>query len=306
MSKQIHIHMHRSSAKDAAPFRRPPFGIDDIAIGGTVIYKNGAKWEMSKAQSKSGMRVKLTNGKEIHVGDIWSTDASDWNAFKAATADARSKAEIENDLDDVQEEIEKLEDRGQTIPTALRQKREKLQAEYKAVSNAIKSDFKKAQDESKLYMTPKGTVKAGTSAEAAKLKGVHPDSVVLAGNAMIKMPERAKQYYAKDAAKYTGRETRAGVWNVFEPGKAVAVAGPFKSAEECRSWIAKQGKDANPDAQKAMMALVQGLRRLQTEAKGNQAKFKSYGDMAASDAFYRVLTQINGAVRQAESDTTRI
>lgn len=212
MSKQIHVHIHRSSAKDAAPFRRPPFGIDDIAIGGTVIYKNGAKWEMSKAQSKSGMRVKLTNGKEIHVGDIWSTDASDWNAFKAATADARSKAEIENDLDDVQEEIEKLEDRGQTVPAALRQKREKLQAEYKAAGNAVNADFKK--------------------------------------------------------------------------------------------W--RTSKDANPDAQKAMMALVQGLRRLQTEAKGNQAKFKSYGDMAASDAFYRVLTQINGAVSQAESDTTRI
>jgi hypothetical protein len=39
---------------------------------------------------------------------------------------------------------------------------------------------------------------------------------------------------------YTGRETKDGVWRVFKDGKAVAVAGPFKTREEASAWIKKQ------------------------------------------------------------------
>jgi hypothetical protein len=42
--------------------------------------------------------------------------------------------------------------------------------------------------------------------------------------------------------KYTGRETRDGIWRVFKSGQAAAVAGPFKSAEQATAWIAKQKK----------------------------------------------------------------
>lgn len=86
MSKVI-IHVH-GATKDAAPFRKPNFSVGDIAIGGTVIYKEGSGWRMSKAVSTSGMSIKLATGKTISVGDVWSTDASDWNAFRNATSDA--------------------------------------------------------------------------------------------------------------------------------------------------------------------------------------------------------------------------
>ena len=40
--------------------------------------------------------------------------------------------------------------------------------------------------------------------------------------------------------KMTGRETKDGTWHVFKDGKAVAVAGPFKSREDAAAWIKKQ------------------------------------------------------------------
>ncbi len=58
--------------------------------------------------------------------------------------------------------------------------------------------------------------------------------------------------FAEDAANYaldsllnegyTGRETKDGTWRVFKDGQSVAVAGPFKSAEEANAWIKKQDK----------------------------------------------------------------
>ena len=45
------------------------------------------------------------------------------------------------------------------------------------------------------------------------------------------------------AEGYTGRETKDGTWRVFKDGKAVAVAGPFKSREEAAAWIKKQKPD---------------------------------------------------------------
>ena len=41
------------------------------------------------------------------------------------------------------------------------------------------------------------------------------------------------------AEGYTGRETKAGTWRVFKDGNAVAVAGPFKSADQAAAWIKK-------------------------------------------------------------------
>lgn len=114
----IHIHIHRKVA-DKAPFRKPNFGIGDIAIGGTVIYKEGSSWRMSKAVSTSGMNIKLATGKTISVGDVWSTDASDWNSFRNATADKTpcgcknktadaSKAEILSDIAEAQSKLDRV------------------------------------------------------------------------------------------------------------------------------------------------------------------------------------------------------
>jgi hypothetical protein len=44
----------------------------------------------------------------------------------------------------------------------------------------------------------------------------------------------------REAKSYVGRETKDGTWRVFKTGNAVAVAGPFKSAQEAQAWIKKQ------------------------------------------------------------------
>ena len=61
---------------------------DDIAKGGTVIYKHDGKHYMSKVSHKSGggagTQIHTTSnlGHKIKLNQVVSTDASDWNRFK--------------------------------------------------------------------------------------------------------------------------------------------------------------------------------------------------------------------------------
>jgi len=61
---------------------------DDIANGGTVIYKHDGKHYMSKVSHKSGSgastQIHTTSslGHKIKLNQVVSTDASDWNKFK--------------------------------------------------------------------------------------------------------------------------------------------------------------------------------------------------------------------------------
>jgi len=61
------------------------FTQDDIAIGGTVIYKDldTNKYKLSTAVSKPGWnKIKVKNGDVVPTHEIVSTDASDWKTFK--------------------------------------------------------------------------------------------------------------------------------------------------------------------------------------------------------------------------------
>ena len=57
------------------------FHPDDIAIGGTVIYKAGTGFKMSKASVKIGNKIRLANNETIGVEAVVSTDASDWKEY---------------------------------------------------------------------------------------------------------------------------------------------------------------------------------------------------------------------------------
>jgi hypothetical protein len=65
-----------------------------------------------------------------------------------------------------------------------------------------------------------------------------------------------KRRNAAKKAGYTSRETKAGTWRVFKDGNAVAVAGPFKSADQAAAWIKKhkQGVTEDNDALAAFLA----------------------------------------------------
>ena len=63
------------------------------------------------------------------------------------------------------------------------------------------------------------------------------------------------------AEGYTGRETKDGTWRVFKDGKAVAVAGPFKSREEAAAWIQKQKQDVAEGPEEHEYSLSMGNRQ---------------------------------------------
>lgn len=60
------------------------FAMDDIAVGGTVIYKTlKGDHKMSKVRNKgNGFALHLQDGSTIQNHAVRSTDASDWNQFK--------------------------------------------------------------------------------------------------------------------------------------------------------------------------------------------------------------------------------
>ena len=80
------------------------------------------------------------------------------------------------------------------------------------------------------------------------------------------------------AEGYTGRETKDGTWHVFKNGKAVAVAGPYKSREEAAAWIKKQkqgvAEGSNTDLRKKIYKHEELA--LQANKAGDDAKSKMH------------------------------
>lgn len=98
-------------------------------------------------------------------------------------------------------------------------------------------------------------------------------------------------------AKYVGRETKTGSWSVFESGKPAAVAGPFKTPEECTKWI-KEKESSTKDA---------ALGELQSKRKKLEEEFDKAddsGDNRALDRIRRELKNIDQQI-EAEKKTTK-
>ena len=65
--------------EEAYTYKTGLFTEDDLAVGGTIIYKVGDEYEMSKLQTKLKQnQILLKNGETVDVKDVVSTDASDW------------------------------------------------------------------------------------------------------------------------------------------------------------------------------------------------------------------------------------
>lgn len=117
------------------------FGIDDIAIGGTVIYKDGGSFKKAKAASKSGMRVKLDNGKEIHVGDVVSTDASDWAKYQAKDAGFDRREYSPREWNRLQDKIKEVESKIKATKEPISKRElEQMLAKLKAEQGKYRTD----------------------------------------------------------------------------------------------------------------------------------------------------------------------
>jgi hypothetical protein len=120
----------------------------------------------------------------------------------------------------------------------------------------------------------------------AKKAGGGEKGKKIAAAAMWKSQPREDVNEAEVTPKYTGRETKDGVWHVFRSGKTSSEAGPFKSAAECRKWI-KQHEDKKLDeaevtekakskAQQKFFGVVNSMQ------KGDQPKKGKAGEAAKS------------------------
>lgn len=72
--------------------------------------------------------------------------------------------------------------------------------------------------------------------------------------------------------KYTGRETKSGGWSVFEQGNPVAVAGPFKTPEECNKWIREHSKTKDGSSEEEREYKQIELKKRELDKKIDQAE----------------------------------
>jgi hypothetical protein len=172
---------------------------------------------------------------------------------ESASNDDRAKAEVFNKI------VKALKKSGKSNDELM----DSIGICLGCISHWLK-DAKKKHSEN-LNELSKDTLKsyAKKAAVSALTKGVSGGASVASSNekdrasgerALQKAANRTKGIQravdkleeAETNPKYTGRETKDGVWHVFKSGKASSESGPFKSAAECRKWI-KQHEDKKLD-----------------------------------------------------------
>lgn len=95
MSNHTDALNHYRGMKEEVEQVKEGYGEDDIAVGGTAIYKHDGKHHMSKVSHKTGggasTKIHTKSGHVVPLHHVVSTDASDWNHFK----DKAVKEEVE-------------------------------------------------------------------------------------------------------------------------------------------------------------------------------------------------------------------
>ena len=95
MSNHTDALNHYRGMKEEIEQVKEGYGEDDIAVGGTAIYKHDGKHHMSKVSHKTGggasTKIHTKSGHVVPLHHVVSTDASDWNHFK----DKAVKEEVE-------------------------------------------------------------------------------------------------------------------------------------------------------------------------------------------------------------------
>ena len=189
MSKNIHIYLpiRRATAKD----RRLPIKTKDALVAGS-----------SKADFSKNVKTEVAAGKPVKQAVAI--------AYSEKAKDARTKAQVELELDKVDEEIQKYEDRAVTVPSDLRAKRTALQKEYKAVSEVTKSDFKSNDGPKVLARYDAAIAQAEAQIKELKKAGKSvPDSMVT----RLENLKKDRVEMAKDYGKPMALDAYRGSFN---------------------------------------------------------------------------------------------
>lgn len=144
---------------------------NDIAKGGTVIYKHGGKHYMSKVSHMTGggagTKIHTTSklGHEVKLNHVVSTDASDWNKFKdrivkeEAPIGDRAKKMIKHSHDLFNQS------KAETDPEKKAQLQKMSSKAHKIYGKAVAQHFKRKPEE---YEKFKAHIMSGAAADYNK------------------------------------------------------------------------------------------------------------------------------------------
>lgn len=135
MTKHIHVHLHRGKAKDAyrgtftveVPIEE--FGRYKVREGSTMMYRE-LRVHVSKVVKEPAH--KTANGWLIPEKALVTMETVDCKATDSKLED------LERQLDEIETQIEKMEDTGQSPSRALLDKRKQIQGAIAVIKSATK------------------------------------------------------------------------------------------------------------------------------------------------------------------------
>ena len=98
------------------------------------------------------------------------------------------------------------------------------------------------------------------------------------------------------AEGYIGRETKDGTWHVFKTGRAVAVAGPFKSREEASAWITKKSMSEEVQLEEAKIPVEHAVKAV-TRVLGSVSAAKFATHLRPGTEKHTTWDKINTALK---------
>jgi hypothetical protein len=184
--------------------------------------------DMAKKNGVDPIGLKVIDGEDGNEG-VFTSSGLKWNSTEAkakpghnARAMARAQDIIRKSIEQSQKNVGKKDDKKKD-----------------QVDEAEATHWEVSYDHGP-HQSNTVSVKAKSKEEALdKAKQVAKD--VHKHNRITSIAVSPKKNESlREAKSYVGRETKDGTWRVFKTGNAVAVAGPFKSAQEAQAWIKKQ------------------------------------------------------------------
>jgi hypothetical protein len=255
--------------------------------------------DMAKKNGVDPIGLKVIDGEDGNEG-VFTSSGLKWNSTEAkakpghnARAMARAQDIIRKSIEQSQKNVGKKDDKKKD-----------------QVDEAEATHWEVSYDHGP-HQSNTVSVKAKSKEEALdKAKQVAKD--VHKHNRITSIAVSPKKNESLSEAKsYVGRETKDGTWRVFKTGNAVAVAGPFKSAQEAQAWIKKQSMqdkvdEANTSYEKDMdhgkAVVIHGVKGVKStpfrKKFKNMAAFERWSDTEEADN-YEVHDIMNESVNEA-------
>lgn len=141
MTKYIHVHIHRRVAD------RKTKEAHEAAPAKDSRSKADIKREMDELEKK--MDVIWRAGGQVSSSNPLQVKYKELQKELSSAADSSAQSDLQDEIDEACEQIEKLQDRGVTVPPALTARLKKLQDELKKLSSSKDASSEKEIEEAR-------------------------------------------------------------------------------------------------------------------------------------------------------------